>query len=641
MPSQRRPPPPPPPAGDSAPPPLPNRVGAVSSQPPAEQAPPPLPNRDNSNGSSLNAPALPARPPQSPKFAQDLLCEETYLLPDQENQQKFVQENLVVEDEYSLPDQEDEVYEEVSNPTLHFKSTNRTKLGKPEDELYEEMSAPVPNHPPPVPFKPQVPLPQVPELSRKPILPQVPQATALPPLPLPIEKENHGKSKQSLKPWSSFRELMSRPKVSQGDDRKRKISAPAKRNNVEEEILNKEEPESPGVYEMPESPLQPQGSTNHSGFQDGGSSDSEGGWSDSEFDNKDDDVADGGETNGGATTPDPDLYLTPEGGSNVGEQFDETYEAPVSGFDRVQEHSVPPAVRKPPVAQRNQQQPNAKSVSVSDRVKIWGQLKPPPSSNEKTTPIAKRNLSTPPKPKNFLPDSSTRPNLPKKPQVLNNVGKQTIAPKTDKTPPNPSNKPPTLPPKPTEDAPPALPPNHPKRDGNSDEGGSAGSTSSGSGGVMVNRAFKSELKEVIGSQLCLRNAQKNQVITNVANGDDEIYDDGSSVEPMHPLSIYPWFHEDATKENSDMRVKRIGQEGAFLIRKSSQKDSYTLVVYSGNDTYNMLIALRKDGKYAIGKEKTDEKRFESVADFINHHLQYKITLSKGGSVVLSKPVPRP
>ncbi|KAK3762323.1 hypothetical protein RRG08_006066 [Elysia crispata] len=581
MPSQRRPPPPPPPAGDSAPPPLPNRVGAVSSQPPAEQAPPPLPNRDNSNGSSLNAPALPARPPQSPKFAQDLLCEETYLLPDQENQQ---------------------------------------------DELYEEMSAPVPNHPPPVPFKPQVPLPQVPELSRKPILPQVPQATALPPLPLPIEKENHGKSKQSLKPWSSFRELMSRPKVSQGDDRKRKISAPAKRNNVEEEILNKEEPESPGVYEMPESPLQPQGSTNHSGFQDGGSSDSEGGWSDSEFDNKDDDVADGGETNGGATTPDPDLYLTPEGGSNVGEQFDETYEAPVSGFDRVQEHSVPPAVRKPPVAQRNQQQPNAKSVSVSDRVKIWGQLKPPPSSNEKTTPIAKRNLSTPPKPKNFLPDSSTRPNLPKKPQVLNNVGKQTIAPKTDKTPPNPSNKPPTLPPKPTEDAPPALPPNHPKRDGNSDEGGSAGSTSSGSGGVMVNRAFKSELKEVI---------------TNVANGDDEIYDDGSSVEPMHPLSIYPWFHEDATKENSDMRVKRIGQEGAFLIRKSSQKDSYTLVVYSGNDTYNMLIALRKDGKYAIGKEKTDEKRFESVADFINHHLQYKITLSKGGSVVLSKPVPRP
>ena len=138
----------------------------------------------------------------------------------------------------------------------------------------------------------------------------------------------------------------------------------------------------------------------------------------------------------------------------------------------------------------------------------------PPSSNEKTTPIAKRNLSTPPKPKNFLPDSSTRPNLPKKPQVLNNVGKQTIAPKTDKTPPNPSNKPPTLPPKPTEDAPPALPPNHPKRDGNSDEGGSAGSTSSGSGGVMVNRAFKSELKEVIGSQLCLRNAQKNQVLGN-------------------------------------------------------------------------------------------------------------------------------
>ena len=63
----------------------------------------------------------------------------------------------------------------------------------------------------------------------------------MPPLPLPIEKENHGKSKQSLKPWSSFRELMSRPKVSQGDDRKRKISAPAKRNNVEEEILNKEE----------------------------------------------------------------------------------------------------------------------------------------------------------------------------------------------------------------------------------------------------------------------------------------------------------------------------------------------------------------------------------------------------------------
>ncbi|GFN80438.1 B-cell linker protein [Plakobranchus ocellatus] len=115
----------------------------------------------------------------------------------------------------------------------------------------------------------------------------------------------------------------------------------------------------------------------------------------------------------------------------------------------------------------------------------------------------------------------------------------------------------------------------------------------------------------------------------------DIYDDGSSV-PQHPLLCHPWFHEDATRKTGDSRVMQIKQEGAFLVRPSSKEDSYVLVVFSGGKTCNLPIALRRDGQYALGTEKPEEKRFESVAALIDHHLHCKITLSQGGHVILTK-----
>ncbi|RUS74826.1 hypothetical protein EGW08_017416, partial [Elysia chlorotica] len=564
-------------------------------------------------------PALPARPSQSPQLAQDqnieeFSCDAEYLIPEQgENQQ---------------------------------------------DELYEEMSTTGPSHPPPVPFKPQIPVPHVPELPLKPILPQVP--LKLPALPLPVEKETPGKS---LKPWNSFRELISRPKVAQGDDRKRKISAPAKQNKVEDEVVDKVEPhheEAQDVYELPETPSHgPQTSQHstflhsHSNIQDGELSDNDVGWSD-EFD--DDDIAEN--INGGITSPEPDLYETPEGGATPAQILDDTYEAPDTGFDRPQEPAAPRS------GQNNSG--SGGSLSVKDRAKAWG-IMPPIASSNKKSPQNTKPLPTTPKPRTLLPSPSPKPIPPAKPQpplsnvstedpvsshmgpkspnILptpmvppsssagpkspNNFPKQSGLTTPVKPPPKPvkqnSSQPPSLPPKPSEGAPPALPPNHPRRDAHSDESGSAGSTSSGSAGFINRKAFQSEL---------------NEDPTPLENGGGEIYAEGISAEPPHPFSIYPWFHEDATKENADGRVRSVGKASAFLVRISSQKDSYTLVVFSRNDTYNMLISKRKDGTYAIGKEKPEEKRFESVPDFIDHHLKFNITLSKGGSVKLSKPAPR-
>ncbi|CAG5119112.1 unnamed protein product [Candidula unifasciata] len=119
--------------------------------------------------------------------------------------------------------------------------------------------------------------------------------------------------------------------------------------------------------------------------------------------------------------------------------------------------------------------------------------------------------------------------------------------------------------------------------------------------------------------------------------DSAIYDDGAS----EMLSSFDWFHGELDREEGAQRVKKLYENGAFLIRASKSDGSnnshpYTLVVTLDQKVYNLKIRLRHDSRFAIGTYKSDEVSFASVPELVEHHRENNIKLAEGGTVKLHR-----
>ncbi|KAL3864664.1 hypothetical protein ACJMK2_006327 [Sinanodonta woodiana] len=108
---------------------------------------------------------------------------------------------------------------------------------------------------------------------------------------------------------------------------------------------------------------------------------------------------------------------------------------------------------------------------------------------------------------------------------------------------------------------------------------------------------------------------------------DDIYDDAVS-KPQDPLIGHKWF-KDVGRQEANTMVKAKNMDGAYMVRKSSGKETdqpYSLVVLYKNHLYNLKIRHKKDGRYALGEEKSDELTFKDVPDLIQHHTKQAVML---------------
>ncbi|KAM9379800.1 B-cell linker protein [Phaethornis superciliosus] len=91
-----------------------------------------------------------------------------------------------------------------------------------------------------------------------------------------------------------------------------------------------------------------------------------------------------------------------------------------------------------------------------------------------------------------------------------------------------------------------------------------------------------------------------------------------------------WYAAICDRKMAEDALYRSNKDGSFLIRKSSGQDSrqpYTLVVFYNRRVYNIPIRFIEATKqYALGREKSGEERFDSVAEIVENHQRTSLVL---------------
>jgi hypothetical protein len=93
---------------------------------------------------------------------------------------------------------------------------------------------------------------------------------------------------------------------------------------------------------------------------------------------------------------------------------------------------------------------------------------------------------------------------------------------------------------------------------------------------------------------------------------------------MKNLRRYSWYIGDASREQAENQVKRDGQDGSFVARNSRNGGPgkpYTLTIYHQSHIYNIQIRYLPElgGLFAVGSEKVNELRFESLEHVVRHY----------------------
>lgn len=92
----------------------------------------------------------------------------------------------------------------------------------------------------------------------------------------------------------------------------------------------------------------------------------------------------------------------------------------------------------------------------------------------------------------------------------------------------------------------------------------------------------------------------------------------------------PWYAGACDRKSAEEALYRSNKDGSFLIRKSSGHDSkqpYTLVVFFNKRVYNIPVRFIEATKqYALGRKKTGEEYFGSVAEIIRNHQHNPLVL---------------
>ncbi|XP_050193822.1 B-cell linker protein isoform X4 [Myiozetetes cayanensis] len=91
-----------------------------------------------------------------------------------------------------------------------------------------------------------------------------------------------------------------------------------------------------------------------------------------------------------------------------------------------------------------------------------------------------------------------------------------------------------------------------------------------------------------------------------------------------------WYAATCDRKMAEDALYRSNRDGSFLIRKSSGQDSqqpYTLVVFYNRRVYNIPIRfIESTRQYALGREKSGEERFDSVAEIVENHQRTSLVL---------------
>ncbi|KAL8187155.1 UNVERIFIED_CONTAM: hypothetical protein K2H54_034736 [Gekko kuhli] len=91
-----------------------------------------------------------------------------------------------------------------------------------------------------------------------------------------------------------------------------------------------------------------------------------------------------------------------------------------------------------------------------------------------------------------------------------------------------------------------------------------------------------------------------------------------------------WYMASSDRKTAEDALYKSNKDGSFLVRKSSGQDSkqpYTLVVFYNKRVYNIPIRfIESTRQYALGREKSGEERFDSVAEIIENHQRNSLVL---------------
>nr|XP_033799061.1 B-cell linker protein isoform X2 [Geotrypetes seraphini] len=91
-----------------------------------------------------------------------------------------------------------------------------------------------------------------------------------------------------------------------------------------------------------------------------------------------------------------------------------------------------------------------------------------------------------------------------------------------------------------------------------------------------------------------------------------------------------WYASSCDRKAAEEALHKSNKDGSFLVRKSSGQDlkqPYTLVVFYNRRVFNIPIRYIESTKqYAMGREKSGEEHFDSVADMIQNHQRNPLVL---------------
>ncbi|KFQ01032.1 B-cell linker protein [Leptosomus discolor] len=104
----------------------------------------------------------------------------------------------------------------------------------------------------------------------------------------------------------------------------------------------------------------------------------------------------------------------------------------------------------------------------------------------------------------------------------------------------------------------------------------------------------------------------------------------STADQVAGVHTKAWYAATCDRKTAEDALYRSNKDGSFLVRKSSGQDSrqpYTLVVFYNKRVYNIPIRfIESTRQYALGREKSGEERFDSVAEIVENHQRTSLVL---------------
>ncbi|XP_072280967.1 B-cell linker protein [Pyxicephalus adspersus] len=105
---------------------------------------------------------------------------------------------------------------------------------------------------------------------------------------------------------------------------------------------------------------------------------------------------------------------------------------------------------------------------------------------------------------------------------------------------------------------------------------------------------------------------------------------GSTVEQDAKVLNKEWYSASCDRKAAEEALLASSKDGSFLVRRSTGQDlkqPFTLVVFYKRRVYNIPVRyIESTQQYALGREKSGEEKFSSVAEMIENHQRTNLVL---------------